>query len=196
MSSTAPSPGGATIADLLAIPENERFHEVVGGELVRKADPSAEHGDAQSWLSAVLKPPFARREGGGGGPGGWWIMTEVEVELEPSEVYRPDLVGWRRSHAPARPTGSPIRVRPDWVREVLSPNHTRNDTVKKMRVHHRCGVGHYWIADPTEETLAVYRWTEGGYLVALKAERNERVRAEPFEPIELPIGVLFGDDPD
>jgi len=31
----------ATVADLLAIPESERFHEVIDGELVRKALPSA-----------------------------------------------------------------------------------------------------------------------------------------------------------
>jgi hypothetical protein len=57
-------------------------------------------------------------------------------------------------------------------------------------------VGHYWIVDPVEETLAVYRFTEGGYLVALKAERGERVRAEPFDAIELPVGIFFGDEPD
>lgn len=30
----------ATTADLLAIPEGERFHEIIDGELVRKAMPS------------------------------------------------------------------------------------------------------------------------------------------------------------
>ncbi|WP_437302318.1 hypothetical protein [Sorangium sp. So ce388] len=32
------------------------------------------------------------------------------------------------------------------------------------------------------------------YLTALLAERGERVRAEPFDAIELSVGVLFGDD--
>jgi hypothetical protein len=54
----------------------------------------------------------------------------------------------------------------------------------------------YWIADPREETLTVYRWTPEGYLVALRAARGERVRAEPFEAIALQVEVLFGDEHD
>jgi len=38
----------ATINDLLAIPENERFQEIIGGELVRKARSGAQH-IARSW---------------------------------------------------------------------------------------------------------------------------------------------------
>ena len=194
MTGRAAKPLRATRAALMAIPEEERFHELIDGELVAKASPSGEHGDAQSWLTAILKPPFARRPGGSL-PGGWWIMTEVEVELDPHEVYRPDVVGWRRERAPTRPVGAPIALRPDWVCEVLSSRNTRNDTVKKMRVYQRCGVPHYWIVDPTAQTLSVHRWTDEGYLVVLSAERGERVRAEPFDAVEIDVGVLFGDEP-
>jgi Uma2 family endonuclease len=53
----------------------------------------------------------------------------------------------------------------------------------------------YWIVDPERETLTVHRWTEGGYLVVVQAKRGQTVRAEPFEAIELAVGVLFGDEP-
>lgn len=194
MSSTVPA-RRATATELLAIPETERFHEVVDGELVRKAVPSAEHGDALSWIASVLKPVFARRSGGSH-PGGWWIMTEVEVQLEEHEIYRPDLVGWRRERVAQRPSGHPVAVGPDWICEVLSASNTRTDTAKEMRVYQRNGIGHHWIVDPVEETLSVYRWTQAGHLVALRAERGERVRAEPFDAIELSVGLLFGDEPD
>ncbi|AUX44382.1 hypothetical protein SOCE26_058460 [Sorangium cellulosum] len=183
----------ATAADLLAIPEDQRFHEVIGGELVRKASPAGEHGGTQAALAGVLFDPFNRRSGGRR-PGGWWLLTEVEVELTPDEIYRPDLLGFRRERAPERPRGNPLRERPDWICEVLSSTTARNDTVKKMRVYHRCEIPHYWRVDPIEETLAVHRWTPEGYLTALVAERGERVHAEPFEAIELAVGVLFGDD--
>ncbi len=55
---------------------------------------------------------------------------------------------------------------------------------------------HYWIIDPIDETLAVYRWQSDGYVELLIAERGETVRAEPFAAIELRVGVLFGDDDD
>jgi len=47
-----------------------------------------------------------------------------------------------------------------------------------------------------EETLAVYRWHTDGYVEVLFADRDERVHAEPFDAIELRVGVLFGDDDD
>lgn len=183
----------AVAADLQAIPEHERFHEIIDGELVRKAMPSGPHGLAQRVVGGRVGDSYSRRPGGGR-PGGWWIVTEVEIQLDDHEVYRPDLSGWRRERLAELPRESPILVRPDWVCEVLSQSNARNDLVKKMRVYHRCGVPHYWIVDPDQETLTVYRWTADGYLVALTAQREERVHAEPFSDVELAVGTLFGDD--
>lgn len=185
----------ATVVDLVAIPEAERFHEVIDGVLVRKAAPSGPHGRAQSRLASRIGGPYDRRPGGRL-PGGWWLVTEVEIELGAHEVYRPDVAGWRRERLDALPRIAPITVRPDWVCEVLSESNARNDLIKKMRGYHRAGVPHYWVVDPVDETLTVYRWTADGFLVALLAERTERVRAEPFDDIELLVGALFGDDDD
>lgn len=183
----------ATVADLLAIPEEERFHEIIGGELVRKAMPSGSHGLGQSQIISQVGGPYNRRPGIRG-PGGWWILTEVEIAIEPHEIYRPDVVGWRRERMLEVPKESPIALRPDWVCEVLSHSNARHDLVKKMRVYHRAAVPHYWIVDPDRETLSVYRFTVDGYLMALMAEPGELVRAEPFGEVELDVGALFGDE--
>jgi Uma2 family endonuclease len=193
MSVAAKLPGLATAADLLAIPEADRFHEIINGEIVRKAMPSGPHGRAQRALGGRVGDAYDRRPGGKR-PGGWWIVTEVEIELDDHEVYRPDVLGWLRERLPELPRESPIVVRPDWVCEVVSRSNARNDRVKKMRVYHRAGVPHYWLVDPEEETLSVFRWTPDGYLLALAAERGDRVSAEPFGEVELSVGALFGED--
>ncbi len=185
----------ATIADLLAIPEDERFHEIIDGELVQKSAPSGEHGDAQSAVVALLKPRFQRRPSHSE-PGGWWIFTEVEVRFAADQIFRPDITGWRRERVPLRPTGSPIDVRPDWVCEIVSPTKPARDLVAKKRTYHRVGVPHYWIVDPRDETLTVHRWSADGYIQVLLAQRGERVHAEPFDAVEIVVGTLFGDDPE
>lgn len=177
-------------AETLRALGDERY-EVIAGELIRKADPTGEHGDAQSWLPAILKPPFQRRTGGPDGPGGWWIATEVDVELGLHDIVRPDVSGWRRERVPERPVGHPVRHRPDWICEVLSPGNLRHDVVVKHELYRRYGVPHYWIVDPQGATLTVYRLTADGALVA---GRDAVVRAEPFEAIELRVGLLFGDE--
>jgi Uma2 family endonuclease len=188
---TAPAPRRkATSADLTDA-AGDPFAEVIDGQVVEKASPSAEHGATQAALVATLWPPFHGRRGGG--PGGWWIMTEVEVELESHEIYRPDVVGWRRDRVPERPSGRPVHTRPDWVCEVLWASNADTDLVTKFRGYHRNRVPHYWLLDPDSGTLVVYRWSEAGYIAVLTAKRDETVRAEPFEAIELALGRLFGD---
>jgi Uma2 family endonuclease len=182
----------ATAKDLIGLPEDVAA-EVINGTIVEKAAPSAEHGDAQLGLGAIVRREF-HGKGGGSRAGGWWVFTEVEIELEAHETYRPDLVGWRRDRVAERPTGRPVRTRPDWVCEILSPSNAQNDLVKKFRVYHRCRVPHYWIVDPQSRSLVVYRFEQAGYLAVLTAMSGESVRAEPFDSIELRIGDIFGEE--
>ncbi|HEY4116577.1 MAG TPA: Uma2 family endonuclease [Byssovorax sp.] len=187
----------AGVAEFLAQPEERRV-EVVGGQLVEKAAPGMEHGSIQLALGASLLPRFQRGSGdpSGGLPGGWWIAAEVDVCFDEHEVYRPDVAGWRRERMPELSKERPVRLRPDWVCEILSPSNASTDLVDKFRVYERVGVPHYWIVDPERGVLTVYRLERERYAVALNAKVGETVRAEPFDAIELSLSVLFGlEDP-
>lgn len=193
MNSPAKIPPRATIADLLAIPEERRRHEIIDGVLVEKEAASGPHGRAQLKLGLRLGP-YNRRPGGRS-PGGWWFASETEVLFSETQVFRPDVTGWRRERMPTMPSEVPITIRPDWICEILSTN-KRIDLVKKKRSYHRHQVGHYWIIDPVDETLAVYRWHADGYTEVLIAERGDFVRAEPFDAIELRVAALFDEHED
>ncbi len=184
-----------SLSAFLAIPEGDRNHELIDGTLVERALPSGSHGSAQAGITAGIRGYFDRRAGGGeGGAGGWWIATEVEVELWKGMLVRPDVVGWRRVRVVDRPRDSLVTLRPDWICEVVSPSTASRDRVVKLARYHEAGVPHYWIADPSDGTLLVFRWTESGYLAVLGAESGETVRAEPFEGLELRVSGLFGVD--
>lgn len=181
----------ATTADLLNL-SPEIAAEVVDGELVEKAAPTFAHGRAQLRLGTQVDSRFGGPPSGG--TGGWWLGTEVDVEYETRETYRHDLVGWRRDRVPEEPRGRPVRIRPDWVCEILSESNASTDTVKKLRGLHRHGVPHYWIVNPMEHTLLGLRWTQDGFLTVLTAERGETVHAEPFEALDLSVGRIFGEE--
>jgi hypothetical protein len=57
-------------------------------------------------------------------------------------------------------------------------------------------VPHYWLANPVERMLEVYRRTDLAYALVLSAKSGQRIRAEPFDAVELRVDELFGDDPD
>lgn len=187
-----PARSGATLEHLAALRDRGAAVELIDGEIVHKAVPKPEHGDAQVTLSALLYP-FKRKGGPRGGPGGWWIMSEVELFYpETDESYRHDLVGFRRARVPERPTGIPVRVRADWVCEILSPSTARYDVVQKQRTLHAHGVPYYWLVNPEHETLIVLRHGPDAYVNVLNAGVGDVVRAEPFVEIEIDVGELFG----
>lgn len=194
MSNQAHRSGQHTIAEWLALPEEGRF-ELIDGELIQKAAPTVSHGRAQARTSASVSLSFDRRRGGPGGPGGWWIASEVDLVLD-GRGYRPDLAGWRRDRVPELPTQRPVDVRPDWICEILSDSNRNVDTIKKVRRYHQAGVPHYWLLDTENRSLIVYRNSPEGYVVALTAEAGEKVRAEPFDAVELGVSQLLGDDPE
>lgn len=188
-------PAPATLQDLLALPGEGHGYEMIDGALFEK-ETSGEHGRAQTNLVTRLNGRFGRRPGGRW-PGGWWFATEVLIAFPGSkDPLRPDVVGWRREKVPAFPTGTVLTTIPDWICEILSPNNFTNDTIKKKRLYHHARVGYYWLIDPIQETLQVYRWEPGGYLEILSAERSDRVRAEPFDADEISVSAFFGDDED
>jgi len=183
----------ATVDDLFAIPEDQRRHELIDGVIEPKGAASGRHGAAQLNLAGHIVP-FNKRPGGGS-PGGWWFATEVDVYFDGANTFRPDVCGWRRDRVARQPLDVLIKDRPDWICEILSTNR-RNDLIKKKRVYHRHQVPHYWILDPDEGTLTVYRYTPDAYLELLIAERGEEVHPEPFEALPLRVSALFGDDDD
>lgn len=194
-SSETPRPQLATFQDLLGIPEAERFHEVLDGEVVRKLMPGGRHGLGQSAAITWLYSRFCRRPNGAAKPGGWWILSEVTVELARHQAVQPDLVGWLRSRMPEPPEGYPVRVRPDWIGEVMTDGDARRrDGLQKRRIYADHGVPHYWLIDTETQILTVLRLTEVGYVEVLTARAGQVVRAEPFDAVELQVAVLFGAD--
>ncbi len=187
----SPSRKLATFDDLRTARDPDRL-EIVGGEIVEKAMPSPNHAFAEMKLGALIDP-FNRRPGARG-PGGWWLFTEIHVQYRTNEIYCHDAAGWRRDRASVRPSEWPVRIRPDWVCEIVSPRHEKTDLVDKPRVMHADEVPYYWVVDPEERILLVHRWSTDGYTVILRASASETVRAQPFEAIELVVGELFGDD--
>lgn len=177
-----------TFADVLALGEDARV-ELIDGEIVPKAAPTFVHGRAQAATSGWL---FDRFGGDNSTPPTWYFATEVDTELTPDRVVRPDVAGWRASRvAEAQLVGRPVLVIPDWICEVLSPSNRSHDLVTKVQFYHAARVPHYWVLDPDEHVLTVHRWTERGYLLALGAGRREKVSPEPFG-VEVTVERLLG----
>ncbi len=179
----------ATYQDVIDAPEH-MVAELIDGELLLNPRPAKPHAAACSALGEELGPPFKR---GRGGPGGWIILFEPELHFE-ENVLVPDLAGWRRQRMPVITTETPyFTLMPDWVCEVVSPGTGKLDRTRKLPIFARAGVGHVWIVDPLQRTLEVLRLQGSQWLIVGSWADDERVRAEPFDAIELELGILWAD---
>jgi Uma2 family endonuclease len=179
----------ATYEDLCQVPDH-LVAEILAGELHVSPRPASLHAQASSVLGVSVGGPFVL---GSSGPGGWWILDEPELHLG-EDVLVPDLAGWRRERMPRVPKVAGFRLAPDWVCEVLSPGTAMRDRAIKMPIYAREGVGHVWLLDPDARTLEVFRRMEGGWMLVAVHARAAKVRAEPFDAVELDLAPLWAEE--
>ena len=89
------------------------------------------------------------------------------------------------------PRKGPIPLVPDWICEVLSETTETDDRTVKRDLYAQHGVKHLWLLDPDSRTLEVYRLEERGWLLASSHAGEAKVRAEPFDAIELDLSQLW-----
>lgn len=188
----APLPGPArkraTYADVLAAPEH-KVAEVIDGDLYLSPRPAMPHTEVHSSLFAELRSSFGR---GRGGPGGWIILSEPEVHLG-EDILVPDIGGWRRERLPAIAQAPYVEIAPDWLCEVLSPSTEKIDRVKKLNVYARAEVNHVWMISARTRTFEVLRRQGRDWLNVGRFQDDAKVRAEPFDAVELDLAVLWAD---
>jgi len=189
--SLARKPGPATLADLEALPPTWRG-EILDGELHAFPRPRSFHVDLEGSVLDVLRGPFHK---GRGGPGGWWILIEPGIQIPRSPEFSPDIGGWRRSRMPSLPAKGPITLVPDWICEILSPSTRGYDLITKRRFYAEIGVPYLWYIDPDARALTVSKLQDGRWVELGVHGPDEKIRAEPFDAIELDLSDWWTDFP-
>jgi Uma2 family endonuclease len=126
---------------------------------------------------------------GRGGPGRWVILDKIEVQLG-EHLLVLDLADWRKERFPGDAKENWSVVAPDWVCEVLLPGTVRVDKVRKLPIYAEHQVAHLWLIDPNAKTLEVYRLESGRRLLLGTFTEQDKVRAEPFQQVEIELRNL------
>jgi Uma2 family endonuclease len=176
----------ATYQDVIDAPAH-KVAEIIDGELSLSPRPGGPHAAAASALGTELTFPFDR---GRGGPGGWIILFEPELHLG-EDILVPDIAGWRRTRMPHIANEAYFTLPPDWLCEVLSPATSKRDRADKLPVYARHGVNYVWLVNPIERMLEALKLESGRWVILGVWRDDARVRAEPFEALELELEVLW-----
>jgi Uma2 family endonuclease len=173
---------------LVALPES-LTGDIIDGQLHSQPRPSGRHGLAESSLIGELIGPFQE---GRGGPGGWWIIGESELRfIRDTDVYVPDIAGWRHERMPQMPEDQRFTVVPDWGDEILSKSTASKDREFKIPAYAEYGIAYRWLIDPLARTLEAYAregrfWREIGRFAF-----DDRVAVAPFDAVTTPLVDLW-----
>jgi Uma2 family endonuclease len=150
-----------TPEDLLSMRDDRRY-ELVGGKLVEK--PVSALSSLVSGIILTILSEFVGKNRLG-------LVFDPDLTYQcfpsdPSLVRRPDVSFVRRGRFPAGdlPEGH-VRIAPDLVVEVLSPNETAYDVDEKVELYVEAGVRTVWIVNPVARTVRVHRPNVSGVVL-------------------------------
>jgi Uma2 family endonuclease len=180
----------ATLADLERRPLDGSRAELIDGTLYVTPGAGFDH---QGTSDAILVDLYQQFFSGRGAQGGWWIISNPVLELSSNRVLIPDLGGWRVERLPGGLTGKRSTVTPDWVAEVRSPSTATHDALRKGPLYRQAGVEWFWIVDPAEGFVEIYR-ADGDlwHLDRIVQAHESEARLPPFEAVPIDVRRWFG----
>ena len=170
-----------TYEDYAAIPDDGRRHEIIDGEHYVNPAPSPYH---QIILSNV---EFALQKHVRAHHLGRVLPAAVDVVLAGHDIVQPDIVFVRAAQAHIFEPKN-IQGAPDLVVEVLSESNRRYDVRTKYELYERAGVAEYWIVDPDELGVRVFR-REGDRFVPV--EVGDTITTPLLPGFVLPLSDIF-----
>jgi Uma2 family endonuclease len=149
-----------TYSEYARFPDDGNRYEVLDGEVLVTPAPSPRHQRVAFDLAVQLDAYLQRQRLG-------LIMLDIDLLFASGHFLRPDLLFVPEDARDALSDRGMERA-PGLIVEILSPTSGAIDRVKKPRRYRDFGVPEYWVVDPEEQVIWVWRFAEG----QTDAERN------------------------
>jgi Uma2 family endonuclease len=167
--------------------EGERY-ELIHGEAFAMSAPNARHqeilGEMFSQFHAYMRGKPCKVY-----PAPYDVRLFYEEDESDDTVVQPDIsiVCDKNKRGEEGCRGAP-----DLVVEILSPSNTAIEMERKLKLYHASGVREYWIVDPENRGLTVYRFQEGAILVNTYKE-TDKVPAAIFPGLDITLEQVFAE---
>jgi Uma2 family endonuclease len=169
--------------DFERLPE-EGLWEVAEGRAVLLPGNEFDHQEISIGLVKQLLAELQRR-----GQGQLLTTVNVDIPALPGETFRtrvPDIVVYER-----RPSGKRFAAGepPEIAIEVLSSPRGNVERTEKLDDYARAGIAEYWIVDPFERAIEIYRLQAEQYKLVEIA--SEQVDSEAMQGVRIDVPSLW-----
>jgi len=167
--------------------EGERF-ELIYGEAYAMAAPNARHqeilGELYSQFHAYLRGKPCKVY-----PAPYDVRLFYEADESDDTVVQPDIAvvcdGKKRGYEGCRGA-------PDLVIEILSPSNNAIEMEQKLKLYQEAGVREYWVVDPENNGLTVYRFQEGA-IFTYTLKKDAAVPVGIFPDLDINLKQVFAE---
>jgi Uma2 family endonuclease len=175
-----------TVEDYWLFPEDNVRREIIDGELHVTPNPVRKHEMAAGSVHKHLRSFLEKN------PLGTVYSAPFSVVLSDTDIVEPDLVFVSAEHA-AAVTDDGIEGAPDLVVEVLSGPTRRIDETVKRGLYEEAGVREYWLVDPDERTVRIWRAEKQLFAppLDLMALAEDAIESPLLPGFSLPLPQIF-----
>jgi Uma2 family endonuclease len=172
-----------TYSDYARFPDDGNRYEVIDGEVLVTPAPSTRHQHVLFTVAIALRQYVERWKLG-------VILPDVDLLFVTGQFLRPDVLFVPNS-AKGGITDRGVEEAPGLVVEILSPTSSSIDRVKKPRRYSDFGVPEYWVVDPEEEVVWVWRFAAGANAPVRLTERVSWSPRGAGDPLVIELNQLF-----
>ena len=172
-----------TYQDYAKLPEGAPY-QLIQGALIREPAPGPYHQILCQRIGFELAQFVEARNLG------VVLLAPIEVYFSETEVYQPDLLYISKGRLQIIGERK-IEAAPDLVGEILSPTSAYYDLRHKMQVYEEFGVQEYWIVDPMDTCVEVYRNEAGEFRRICRARGQGLVHSSLLVGFEIDVEKLF-----
>lgn len=172
-----------TYDEYARLPDDGNRYEVIDGEVLVTPSPSPMHQHILATLIIALRTFVERHPLG-------VVLPDVDLLFVEGTFLRPDLL-FVPNEGRGGITSRGVESTPGLVVEILSPSSGSIDRVKKPRRYADFGVPEYWVVDPEERAVWVWRFAAGATDAERVAGMLAWAPAGAGEPFSLDTVELF-----
>jgi Uma2 family endonuclease len=173
-----------TYEDFLHLPDDGKRYEIIDGELYMSPAPNLDH------QRIVLKLSRKLSEFVDSNNLGEVFIAPCDVVFSEINVVEPDIlfISTERLHIL---TEANVQGAPDLVIEVLSSGTEKRDRGIKLKTYAKFGVREYWLADPENKTVEIYRLDKRGLKIAARLAVDDGLTSPLLRGLEISLQEIF-----
>lgn len=177
-----------TYDDFLLLPDDGLRHEIIDGEHYVTPSPNLRHQDLVLRLAMSIGNHVEDRP-----DRGRVFIAPFDVVFSFHDIVEPDVIFVAPDQIEIL-TAKNIQGTPAMVVEIPSPSTRKRDRQIKRALYDRMGVREYWLVDPEQNGVTIYRRAADGsfpLVSKLSAEQHDTLETPLLAGWSLALARLF-----